>query len=85
MSVGDRGYGVGSRIKSHSQQGGIWKPQKHSFYTSVCITNEHNTFQTCPFCFGKLFHPTRTSYNKSGKIKIKSVNGSFICYNQECV
>ncbi|KAI9272176.1 hypothetical protein EDC94DRAFT_485323, partial [Helicostylum pulchrum] len=28
---------------------------------------------------------TKTSYNKSGKKKIKSVNGSFVSYNRECV
>ncbi|KAI9244597.1 hypothetical protein EDC94DRAFT_530801 [Helicostylum pulchrum] len=57
LFVGDRGYGIGSRLKSHSRQGGIWKTKKHGL----------------------------TSYNKSGKKKTKSVNGSFVCYNQECV
>ncbi|KAI9264005.1 hypothetical protein EDC94DRAFT_517570, partial [Helicostylum pulchrum] len=85
LFVGDREYGIGSQLKGHSRQGGIWKPKKYGLYTSVCITNEHNTSQTCPFCFGKLFHPARTSYNRSGKKKTKSVNGSFVCYNQECV
>ncbi|KAI9262468.1 hypothetical protein EDC94DRAFT_94556 [Helicostylum pulchrum] len=69
LFVGGRGYGIGSRLKGHSRQGGIWKPKKHGLYTSVCITNEHNASQTYPFCFGKLFHPARTSYNKSGKKK----------------
>lgn len=82
MFVGDRGYGIGSAIKGHSRQGGVWKPRKHSLYTSVCITNEHNTSQTCLFCFEKLFHPITTWINKAGQKKIKSVNGSFICYNQ---
>ncbi|KAI9255365.1 hypothetical protein EDC94DRAFT_678391, partial [Helicostylum pulchrum] len=85
LFVGDRGYGIGSRLKGHSRQGGTWKPEKHGLYTSVCIKDEHDTSQTCPFCSGKLFHPARTSYNKSGKKKTKSVNSSFVCYNQECV
>ncbi|KAI8082272.1 hypothetical protein BDF21DRAFT_317699, partial [Thamnidium elegans] len=71
--------------KGSFQQGGIWKPQKHSLYTSICAMNENNTSRTCHFCSGKLFHPTRTWYNKTGKKKIKSVNGSFICYSKECV
>ncbi|KAI8091495.1 hypothetical protein BDF21DRAFT_332254, partial [Thamnidium elegans] len=49
MFVGDRGYGIGSTIKGHARQGGLWKPKKHSLYSSVCITNEHNSSQTCIF------------------------------------
>ncbi|KAI8380047.1 hypothetical protein BD560DRAFT_388271 [Blakeslea trispora] len=45
MFVGDRGYGIGSSIRGHVRLDGSWKPKKHSLYTSVCITNEHNTSQ----------------------------------------
>ena len=47
MFVGDRGLGIGSRIKGYMRYGGHWKPLKHNTYTSICITSKHNTFQTC--------------------------------------
>ncbi|KAI8091641.1 hypothetical protein BDF21DRAFT_376460 [Thamnidium elegans] len=84
MFVGDRGYGIGSTIKGHARQGGLWKPKKHSLYSSVCITNEHNSSQTCIFCFKKLFHPISTTTTNS-RTKKKSVDGAFVCYNEECV
>ncbi|KAI9255002.1 hypothetical protein EDC94DRAFT_587345 [Helicostylum pulchrum] len=53
MFVGDRGYGFGSTIKGHLKYCGVWKLKIHSLYTSVCETKEHNTSQTCVFCFKK--------------------------------
>ncbi|KAI8641782.1 hypothetical protein BD408DRAFT_467729, partial [Parasitella parasitica] len=58
MFVGDRGHGFGSRIKRHGRFGGFWKQQQHGGYTPTLITNEHNTSQTCIFCFHKLSHST---------------------------
>ncbi|KAI8073680.1 hypothetical protein BDF21DRAFT_445466 [Thamnidium elegans] len=84
MFVGDRGYRIGSTIIGHARQGGLWKPKKHRLYSSVCITNEHNSSQTCIFCFKKLFHPISTTTTNSGTKK-KPVNGAFVCYNEECV
>ncbi|KAI8376814.1 hypothetical protein BD560DRAFT_453707 [Blakeslea trispora] len=72
MFVGDRGYGIGSSIRGHVRLGGSWKPNKHSLYTSVCITNKHNTSQVCVFCFEKI---------KS----LKTINGTSICSNKACV
>ncbi|KAI8083462.1 hypothetical protein BDF21DRAFT_337087, partial [Thamnidium elegans] len=73
-----------STIKGHARQGDPWRPKKHSLYTSVCIKNEHNSFQTCVFCFRKSFHPTRTTATASGT-KTRSVNVTFVCYNEECI
>ncbi|KAI8880038.1 hypothetical protein K501DRAFT_152370, partial [Backusella circina FSU 941] len=84
LFVGDRGYGVGSRIKGFLKYGGKWKPKKHTLYTSVCITNENNTSQTCPFCFGKLSHPT-TVIKIDDKKTIRSTNGTFVCHNPKCI
>jgi hypothetical protein len=84
LFVGDRGYGVGSRIKSFLRYGGTWKPKTHSLYTTVCITNENNTSQTCPFCYGKLQHPI-TIVKEGDKKSIKSINGTFVCYNPKCM
>jgi hypothetical protein len=46
MFIGDRGHGTGSRIKGHIKYGG------HG-HVPVAITNEHNSSQTCVYCFKK--------------------------------
>ncbi|KAI8370843.1 hypothetical protein EDC96DRAFT_502539 [Choanephora cucurbitarum] len=46
IMIGDRGMGVGSRIKQHLRYGGIWKQNNHARYITVSITNENNTSQT---------------------------------------
>ncbi|KAI8355717.1 hypothetical protein BD560DRAFT_426601 [Blakeslea trispora] len=84
MFVGDRGYGIGSSIRGHVRLGGSWKPKKHSLYTSVCITNEHNTSQVCVFCFEKTSHPLRI-VEKDGRESLKTINGTSICSNKACV
>jgi hypothetical protein len=83
MFIGDRGTGVGSRIKGHLRYGGKWKEQLHSQYTNVCITNEHYTSQTCVFCYSKLAHPTIHKRIKGKSIKARN-KGSFLCYNPKC-
>ncbi|CAO3626627.1 unnamed protein product [Mucor hiemalis] len=57
MFIGDRGYGYG--IKRHLKYGGKWKQTIHSRYTSVFISNEYMSSQTCPYCFTKIEHPIR--------------------------
>ncbi|KAI8881784.1 hypothetical protein K501DRAFT_188097 [Backusella circina FSU 941] len=84
MFIRDRGHGVGSRIKSHLKYGGHWKEKKHGLYTSVAITNEHNTSQTCVYCFKKMEYPMKI-VNEGGKDKVKSVNGALQCENSDCV
>ncbi|KAI8085638.1 hypothetical protein BDF21DRAFT_241711 [Thamnidium elegans] len=59
MMIGDRGTGVGSRIKGHLHYGGKWKHDIHGKYTPVCIANENNTSQTCAYCYNKLSHPSQ--------------------------
>lgn len=84
MFVGDRGEGIGSRIKGFLKYGGKWKPKIHSRYCSVCVTNEHNTSQTCMFCYNKLLHPSKIMTKKDGSRFLKNVNGSFYCVNPLC-
>ncbi|KAG2202176.1 hypothetical protein INT46_007691 [Mucor plumbeus] len=43
MMIGDRGYGIGSRIKKHQRFGGHWKESRHGLYTPTLITNEYNS------------------------------------------
>ncbi|CEJ02966.1 hypothetical protein RMCBS344292_16958 [Rhizopus microsporus] len=71
MFIGDSGLCFGSSIKGYQRYGGYWKPIKHSLYTSVCITSEYNTSQTCIFCFKKLLHPKRSTADKNGRINLK--------------
>ncbi|KAI9262954.1 hypothetical protein EDC94DRAFT_561190 [Helicostylum pulchrum] len=42
LFVGDRGYGIGSRLKGHSRQGGTWKPKTMACIRSffVCYNQE---------------------------------------------
>ncbi|KAI9486373.1 MAG: hypothetical protein EXX96DRAFT_496206 [Benjaminiella poitrasii] len=84
MFVGGRGLDVDSRIQGHLRYGGNWKAQKHSLYTSVCVTNEHNSSKTCPFCFHKISHPIKI-LNKDGRKIIKTVNDTSVCSNPNCI
>ncbi|KAI8882688.1 hypothetical protein K501DRAFT_273394 [Backusella circina FSU 941] len=52
-----------------------WKPKKHNLYTTVCITNENDASQTCPFCFEKSFHPTTAIEKDGNKKKNQSCHG----------
>ncbi|KAI9269996.1 hypothetical protein EDC94DRAFT_512678 [Helicostylum pulchrum] len=57
MMIGDKGKGVGSTIKGCLRYGDNWKQDNHARYTTVCITNEDYTSQTCVYCFEKPRHP----------------------------
>ncbi|ORE01496.1 hypothetical protein BCV72DRAFT_236312 [Rhizopus microsporus var. microsporus] len=70
MFVGDRGLCIGSKIKGFLKYGGNWKSNKDSLYTTVCITNEHNTSQTCLFCFKKLLNPYRLVQGKTIQLSL---------------
>jgi hypothetical protein len=82
MFVGDRGYGFGSKIKGYVKYGGRWKQELHSRYTSVFVTNEHNSSQTSVFCYAKLAHPTKI-VTRNGKQFITEVKGTFRCLNEK--
>ncbi|KAG1174754.1 hypothetical protein G6F71_004662 [Rhizopus microsporus] len=84
MFVGDRGTGVGSRVKGFMRYGGKWKENMHAEAINVCVTNENKKSQICVFCFKKLAHPKRKEV-KNGKAIFKSINGAFICTNPSCV
>ncbi|KAI8636687.1 hypothetical protein BD408DRAFT_79415 [Parasitella parasitica] len=84
MFVGDRGLGIGSRTKGFLRYGGHWKPKKNSLYSSILYTNEHNTSQTCPYCFRKLSHPLRV-VRDNDQTQVKTVKGAFICVNKDCI
>ncbi|KAI9482747.1 MAG: hypothetical protein EXX96DRAFT_453159, partial [Benjaminiella poitrasii] len=85
MFVGDRGLGIGSRLKGHLKYGGNWKPVKNSLFTPVLVTNEHNSSQTCLFCYKKLSHPVGAMTNKKGEKRLKTTLGSFVCLNPLCL
>ncbi|KAI8095938.1 hypothetical protein BDF21DRAFT_470864, partial [Thamnidium elegans] len=65
--VGGRGYSVGSHIKDFRKYGGLWKAIKHSRQATILITNEHNTSQTCVYCFRKTTHSVQVSDKKSSR------------------
>ncbi|ORE14342.1 hypothetical protein BCV71DRAFT_160682, partial [Rhizopus microsporus] len=74
----------GSKIKGFLKYGGNWKLNKDSLYTTVCITNEHNTLQICLFCFKKLLNSYRLVQGKNNKVRLKQVKGSFVCMHPKC-
>ncbi|GAN08662.1 hypothetical protein MAM1_0216c08177 [Mucor ambiguus] len=84
LFVGDRGYGINSQINGHLRCGGTWKAKIHAQYCPVLTTNEHNTSQTCVFCFSKTSHPLKIVSRKN-KQYLHSVNGTPICMNPDCV
>ncbi|KAI9255920.1 hypothetical protein EDC94DRAFT_222963 [Helicostylum pulchrum] len=84
MFISDRGHGIRSRIKGHVKYGGTWKEKIHSRYTSVFVTNEHNSSQTCVFCFKKLTHSIKI-VEKNNEAIINDVKGTFRCLNKHCI
>ena len=78
------GLCIGSKIKGFLKYGGNWKLNKDSLYTTVCITNEHNTLQICLFCFKKLLNSYRLVQGKNNKVRLKQVKGSFVCMHPKC-
>ncbi|KAI8351192.1 hypothetical protein EDC96DRAFT_292049 [Choanephora cucurbitarum] len=83
MMIGDCGFGAGSRIRGHLRYGSIWKQDRHARYTTVCITNENYTFQTCVYCFNKLQHPEHLIQAKGKKV-YRNMKGAFHCLNPDC-
>ncbi|GAA5803914.1 hypothetical protein HPULCUR_009399 [Helicostylum pulchrum] len=84
MLTGDRGYCNNSSIKGYLRYGGVWKPKLHSLYTSVAVTNENLTSQTCVFCFKKTTHPFKVLKTKNGTL-VKEVRGTAVCSNKHCI
>lgn len=81
MFIGDRGTGVGSRIKGFRRYGGRWKEQMHGEAVNVCITDENRTSQTCLFCYNKLIHPK----TQTGENRYRSIKGTLLCANPLCI
>ncbi|CAO3646917.1 unnamed protein product [Mucor hiemalis] len=82
--VGDRGTGVGTRIKGYRKYGGRWLENMRGQRGNVCLTDEYRTSQTCVYCFSQLEHPYFIE-QKNGKLTKKSTKGSLMCVNLECV
>jgi hypothetical protein len=78
MFIGDRDHGVRSITRGYEWFGGHWKEKIYERYTSILITDEHNSSQTRLFCFKNL------SYLQVARdMDIKINNGSFICLNNK--
>ncbi|CAO3636577.1 unnamed protein product [Mucor hiemalis] len=78
--VGDRGTGVGTRIKGYRRYGGRWLENMRGQRGNVCLTDEYRTSQTCVYCFSQLEHPYFIE-QKNGKLTKKSTKGSLMCVN----
>lgn len=77
MCIGNAGTGIGSSIKGFNRRGGKWLRNRHARYTTVAITNEHRTSQTCVFCFGQVIRPSKEGMKKKN-------NGASRCLNPDC-
>ena len=84
MFIGDRGTGVGSRIKGFRKYGGRWKEQLRGKHVTVCITNEHMTSQTCIYCYQELCHP-KAILTKKNKQVLQENRSALMCMNPKCV
>lgn len=76
MFIRDCGTGQDSRIKGYLRYGGKWKEEINGQYTSLCITNEHNTSKICVYCFSNLDHPSYTKQTKKGKLNASNQDSS---------
>ncbi|KAI8876273.1 hypothetical protein K501DRAFT_308610 [Backusella circina FSU 941] len=68
MVIGDRGTGVGSRIKGHRRYVGRWKQELHGRNTTMYIKNENRTSQTCVYCFLPIVHPQQRLVIKNKEV-----------------
>ncbi|KAI8884326.1 hypothetical protein K501DRAFT_164491, partial [Backusella circina FSU 941] len=84
MFIGDRGTGVGSRSKGHRRYDGRWKQELHGRNTTVCITNENKTSQTCGYCFSPIVHPRQRLVIKNKEV-LKECPSASQCINPACV
>jgi hypothetical protein len=84
MFVGDRGTGVGSRIRGFRRYGGKWKETINSEAVNVCVTDENLTSQTCVFCFGRLQNPL-VQQTRNGKSFMRKINDTLFCTNSLCI
>jgi hypothetical protein len=81
--IGSAGTGVGSRIKGHAKLGGKQLGKRHRRYTTVGITNEYHTSQTCSQCLSPIIHLIATKIIK-GKTKMLTNQGTSLCLNIHC-
>jgi hypothetical protein len=84
LCIGTAGTGVGSRIRGNARRGGKKLRGCHKRYTVVAMTNEFRTSQTCVYCFQQLRRP-QAKRMVNGVIKAKSITGSSLCMNPNCI
>ncbi|KAI8875664.1 hypothetical protein K501DRAFT_280152 [Backusella circina FSU 941] len=61
-----------------------WKQELHGRNTTVCITNEYKTSQTCVYCFSPIVHPPQRLVIKNKEV-LKEFSGASQCINPACV
>ena len=76
-------YKINARIGGHLRYSGGKLRERHRRYTTVAMTNEYRTSQTCCYCFQPVIRPRKPVF-RDGKWRTKSVSGSSVCYNSAC-
>lgn len=84
MLIGTAGTGVGSRIGGHARRGGGMLRKQHIQYSTIGMTNEYRSSQTCIFCFQQI-QLARSRRLVGGKVKSVKVRGAVECVNPSCV
>ncbi|ORX43540.1 hypothetical protein DM01DRAFT_243191, partial [Hesseltinella vesiculosa] len=74
--IGNKGLGMGSRIKGHSRVGGLWHRRACRQDAITLIANEDRTSMTCPFCRSRIVHPKKSNGRTN--------NGTSMCLNKSC-
>jgi hypothetical protein len=80
LLMGFAGTGIGSKIERTAKLGDKQLRKRHRRYTTVRITNEYHTSQTCSHCLSPIIHPKMTKIVKR-KHKMLSNQGTSLCLN----
>ncbi|KAF9201042.1 hypothetical protein BGZ49_008726 [Haplosporangium sp. Z 27] len=81
---GNAGTCVGSRLGGHARRGGLKMRAEHLKHTTVAITDEYRTSQTCVYCFEQV-RQARSRRLVDGRVKTVSVHGTVECINPDCI
>ncbi|KAI8365891.1 hypothetical protein EDC96DRAFT_420828, partial [Choanephora cucurbitarum] len=83
VMIDDRVTSVSFRIKQHLRYGSTWKQDRYVHNTTVSITNENDSLQTCVYSFYTL-QGTNQLIQLKGKTTYRDTKGTFRCSSLEC-
>ncbi|KAI8372496.1 hypothetical protein BD560DRAFT_423353 [Blakeslea trispora] len=85
IMIGDRGMGVGSKIKRHLRYGGTWKQDNHARYTTQLIQVKSKTvyrnMKSVFHCLNPECPSVRNGRGSIGKTLKKGIQNQYECTN----